>query len=184
MTPIYNFYLHWPNENLATKKRDKVFIQFFHQETILHFLCLKKCSLKLHNLHWIDARKKAFMQTKQTYIGLYAETSKSIDVPKWQKQNTGNCKSCHALFKHYCSYKYSKVHDLVLLLFQSGALICKSLGPIFLQNWLAQIVRPDSGFPLSRDFSNFQVLGLLDFFSPGTTGPSRFLGPVLSSHGT
>ena len=80
------------------------------------------------------------MQTKQTYIGLYAETSKSIDVPKWQKQNTGNCKSCHALFKHYCSYKYSKVHDLVLLLFQSGALICKSLGPIFLQNWLAQIV--------------------------------------------
>ena len=27
------------------------------------------------------------------------------------------------------------------------------------------------GFPLSRDFSNFQVPGLLDFFSPGTTGP-------------
>ena len=93
---------------------------------------LKKLSLKLHNLHWTDAREKAFMQTKQTYIGLYAETSKSIDVPKWQKQNTGNCKSCHALFKHYCSYKYSKVHDLVVLLFQSGALICKSLGPIFL----------------------------------------------------
>ena len=27
------------------------------------------------------------------------------------------------------------------------------------------------GFPLSRDFSNFEVPGLLDFFSPGTTGP-------------
>ena len=36
----------------------------------------------------------------------------------------------------------------------------------------------------SRDFSNFQVLGLLDFFSPGTTGPSRSLGPVLSGPGT
>jgi hypothetical protein len=40
------------------------------------------------------------------------------------------------------------------------------------------------GFPLSRDFSNFQVPALLDFFSPGTTGPSRSLGPVLSSPGT
>ena len=99
-----------------------------------HFFILRKLSLKLHNLHWTDARKKAFMQTKQTYIGFYAETSKSIDVPKWQKQNTGNCKSCHALFKHYCSYKYSKVHDLVVLLFQSGALICKSLVPIVLKN--------------------------------------------------
>ena len=37
---------------------------------------------------------------------------------------------------------------------------------------------------LSRDFSNFQVPGLLDFFSPGTTGPSRSLGPVLSRPGT
>ena len=27
------------------------------------------------------------------------------------------------------------------------------------------------GFPLSRDFSNFQVPGLLDFFSPGTKEP-------------
>ena len=27
------------------------------------------------------------------------------------------------------------------------------------------------GFPLSRDFFNFQVPGLLDFYSPGTTGP-------------
>ena len=40
------------------------------------------------------------------------------------------------------------------------------------------------GFPLSWDFSNFQVLGLLDFFSPGTTGPSRSLVPVLSHLGT
>ena len=40
------------------------------------------------------------------------------------------------------------------------------------------------GFPLSRDFSNFQVPGLLDLLSPGTTGPSRSLGPVLSSPGT
>ena len=40
------------------------------------------------------------------------------------------------------------------------------------------------GFPLSRDFTNFQVPELLDFFSPGTTGPSRSLGPVLSSPGT
>ena len=36
------------------------------------------------------------------------------------------------------------------------------------------------GFPLSRDFSNFQVPGLSDLLSPGTTGPSRSLGPVLS----
>jgi hypothetical protein len=40
------------------------------------------------------------------------------------------------------------------------------------------------GFPLSRDFSDFQVPGLLDFFSPGTTGPSGSLGPVPSSPGT
>ena len=32
-------------------------------------------------------------------------------------------------------------------------------------------LRSGVGFPLSRDFSNFQVPGLLDFFSPGTTGP-------------
>ena len=32
------------------------------------------------------------------------------------------------------------------------------------------------GFPLSRDFSNFQVPGLLDFFSPGTTGPQDLQG--------
>ena len=32
------------------------------------------------------------------------------------------------------------------------------------------------GFPLSRDFSNFQVPGLLDFFSPGTTGPRDLQG--------
>ena len=29
-----------------------------------------------------------------------------------------------------------------------------------------------------------KVLGLLDFFSPGTTGPSRSLGPALSRPGT
>ena len=115
--------------------------------------------MKLHNLQWTDARQKAFMQTKQTYIGLYAETSKSIDVPKWQKQNTGNCKSCHALFKLYCSYKYSKVHDLVLLLFQSGAaLICKSLGPIFLQNWLAQIVSPESRFNNNHSWAKIKIV--------------------------
>ena len=28
----------------------------------------------------------------------------------------------------------------------------------------------------SRDFSNFQVPGLLDFFSPGTTGPRDLQG--------
>ena len=33
----------------------------------------------------------------------------------------------------------------------------------------------------SRDFSNFQVPGLLDFFRLGTTRPIRPLGPVLSS---
>ena len=32
------------------------------------------------------------------------------------------------------------------------------------------------GFPLSRDFSNFQVPGLLDFFSPGTMGPRDLQG--------
>ena len=32
------------------------------------------------------------------------------------------------------------------------------------------------GFPLSRDFYNFQVLGLLDFFSPRTTGPRDLQG--------
>ena len=39
----------------------------------------------------------------------------------------------------------------------------------------------------SWDFFNFQVPGLFDFFSPGTTvttGPSRSLGPVLSSSET
>ena len=32
------------------------------------------------------------------------------------------------------------------------------------------------GFPLSRDFSNFQVPGLLDLLSPGTTGPRDLQG--------
>ena len=32
------------------------------------------------------------------------------------------------------------------------------------------------GFPLSRDFFDFQVPGLLDFFSPGTTGPRDLQG--------
>ena len=44
------------------------------------------------------------------------------------------------------------------------------------------------GFPLSRDFLDFQVPGLLDFFSSGTTGPSRSLSPVPGTsrdlHGT
>jgi hypothetical protein len=48
------------------------------------------------------------------------------------------------------------------------------------------------GFPLSQDFSNFQVPGLLDFFSPGTLRVcrscpvySRDLGPlVLGCPGT
>ena len=32
------------------------------------------------------------------------------------------------------------------------------------------------GFPLSRDFSDFEVPGLLDFFSPGTMGPRDLQG--------
>ena len=32
------------------------------------------------------------------------------------------------------------------------------------------------GFPLSRDFSNFEVPGLLDLFSSGTTGPRDLQG--------
>ena len=40
------------------------------------------------------------------------------------------------------------------------------------------------GFPLSLDFSNFQVPGLLNFFSPGTMEPLDFQGPVLSVPGS
>ena len=39
------------------------------------------------------------------------------------------------------------------------------------------------GFPLSRDFSDFQVPGLLDFFSPGTTGPRDLQGLQVLSPG-
>ena len=51
------------------------------------------------------------------------------------------------------------------------------------QIFFCQLVRT-VGFPLSQDFFNFQVPGLLDFFSPGTTGPSGSLSPVLSCPGT
>ena len=43
------------------------------------------------------------------------------------------------------------------------------------QIFFCQLVRT-VGFPLSQDFFNFQVPGLLDFFSPGTTGPRDLQG--------
>ena len=43
------------------------------------------------------------------------------------------------------------------------------------QIFFCQLVRT-VGFPLSQDFFNFQVPGLLDFFSPGTTGPQDLQG--------
>ena len=48
-----------------------------------------------------------------------------------------------------------------------------------IENYLKSgLARDVLEFSLSRDFSNFQVPGLLDLLSPGTTGPLRFTNKV------
>ena len=70
------------------------------------------------------------------------------------------------------NWKKRRSHNLILHM---------SVPHILAQIFLPQLTRPVNlqsalGFPLSRDFSDFQVPGLLDFFSPGATGPRDLQG--------
>ena len=136
---------------------------------------MKLGGLAVCKVLWLNCRVRQNKHTLALVRGLnfiedLINKSKKYGIHIWYstiRQDTEHSLRTHKKVWHGMA-QHSTVRYISVYLFQS----CFTL------------ITFQLGFPLSRDFSNFNVPGLLDFFSPGTTGPSRSLGPVLSHPGT
>ena len=128
---------------------------------------MKLGGLAVCKVLWLNCRVRQNKHTLALVRGLnfiedLINKSKKYGIHIWYstiRQDTEHSLRTHKKVWHGMA-QHSTVRYISVYLFQS----CFTL------------ITFQLGFPLSRNFSNFQVPGLLDLLSPGTTGPRDLQG--------